>query len=97
MSFHKAAVGFEKKRTRKMAATVTEKLHAMRSAGVTLDLTPTCFGAWGVYGAVFVLSCDQQWTPAANACALPSIQLALVRFLSKLGDAHVKVRFPMER
>ena len=92
MSFHKAAVGFEKKRTRKMAATVTEKLHAMRSAGVTLDLTPTCFGAWGVYGAVFVLSCDQQWTPAANACALPSIQLALGSLANTATQGEVQLK-----
>ena len=58
VAFAKAATSFDKKPSRKTAAGVTEKLHLMRSAGVTTDLCPACFFAHGILCSVFVSSCD---------------------------------------
>ena len=58
---YKAVTMFEKKRTRKQATAVGDKIHSMRAAGVTIDMLPTCLNAFSTYSRVFTSSCDQKW------------------------------------
>ena len=73
----KAAQTFEKKRTRKAATTVGDKIHFMRSAGVTIDMLPICLSALSTYCRVFTSSCDQKWSDCSTGCLSHEISFEL--------------------
>ena len=70
----KAIQTFAKKRTRKNAVLASEKLHAMRSAGITAEETPGCIMAYGVYTTVFIAACDQKWDICLLECAPAALE-----------------------
>ena len=74
---HKAATKFEKTRTRKCATTVGDKVHAMRAAGVTIDMLPTCLNACSTYSRVFTSSCDQKWLDCIQGCSTYEVKFEL--------------------
>ena len=66
LDVHKAATLFDKKRTRKDASAVSDKVLAMRGAGVTSDMVPACLASCGIYASVFIVAVDKKLKDAAR-------------------------------
>ena len=57
----KAASLFDKKRNRKSAIAIGDKVRAMRSGGVSGEMLPPCLIAYSVFGINLVFSVDKKW------------------------------------
>ena len=51
-----------------------EKMHCMRSAGVTLDVLPPCVCSHAVFSNIFTFACDAKWQECATACGLANVR-----------------------
>ena len=69
VDLHKALVVFEKKRIRKLATAVLDKLHAMKSAGVQMSQIPSCVLRGCCLASVFIAANDQQWKECVRLCS----------------------------
>ena len=69
VDLHKALVAFEKKRIRKLATVVLDKLHAMKSAGVQMSQIPSCVLGACCLASVFIAASDQQWKECVRLCS----------------------------
>ena len=69
----KAASLFDKKRHRKSAIAIGDKVRAMRAAGVSGDTVPACLIAYSVFGMVFVYSVDKKWKDGLRVCFMSDI------------------------
>ena len=70
----KVVVAFQKKRSRKLAVAVGEKMHALRAHVGTFDTLPMCLSLQSALSKVFMLASDQKWVEATTACSVSSLE-----------------------
>ena len=58
--------GRHKKRTRKHASAIFDKMLGMRGAGVANDMVPACLASYGIYASVFIAAVDKKLKDAAR-------------------------------
>ena len=57
----KSLAVFDKKRQRKHASAVQDKVHSVKASGIAFAQVPLCVRAAAIYAAVNVLASDQKW------------------------------------
>ena len=88
----KAASLFDKKRNRKSAIAIGDKVRAMRSGGVSGEMLPPCLIAYSVFGIVFVFSVDKKWTEALRGCFMCDIKFEIGNAADAAQQNIIQVR-----